>query len=311
MSEFELIQKLVADLPTSASTVIAAGDDCAGVRPPAEGHLLLLKTDAVVEGVHFTRQDDALQVGHKALARCLSDIAAMGGRPDSALITLGVPDMESTEYVEAVYRGLVATARRYEVAIVGGETVRNPGGLLISVSLTGSVIEERVVRRSGAQEGDAIFVTGELGGSILGHHLKFKPRVAEAAWLVERVPVHAMVDVSDGLNRDLGHILRASQVGATLNEQYLPIRREAKLRAREDAQAKPALWAALTDGEDFELVFTVPAADAVGLKDGWREAFPDTRLSLIGRIDAQAGLRLKQKDGIRSLSNEDGFDHFQ
>ncbi len=311
MNEKDLIRKLSSKLPTNQNTILSVGDDCAAVRPPASDEALLLKTDAVVENVHFTRKDAGEAVGRKALGRCLSDIAAMGGVPESALITLGLPGEDDEAYAESIYEGLSAMARDFDVAIVGGETTRNPGGLFISVALTGRAPKDGGVRRSGAQIGDAIFVSGELGASIVGRHLDFTPRVKEALWLVNEFEVRSMIDVSDGLATDLGHILQGSGVGALIDESFLPISRAAKLRARENEAAKTPLLAALTDGEDFELLFTVAPSVAVRVKDSWREAFPDVPLSVIGKIEESPGLRLKQVNGIRSLGGVDGYDHFQ
>ena len=311
MRERQLIQELIAGLPTNQNTLVPAGDDCAVVSNGDGASALLLKVDAVVEEVHFRRSDSPRKVGRKALARCLSDVAAMGGTPDSALVSIGLRGEEDQGYVRELYEGLAEIARDFDVAVVGGETVRNPGGLFVSVSLTGRACARGAVRRSGARAGEAIFVSGCLGGASAGHHLEFDPRVRESLWLVDRFQVSAMIDVSDGLATDLGTLLQQSAVGATLDEAFLPISRAARIRAREDESAKSPLLAALTDGEDFELLFTVAASDAVDLKDAWRTQFPEVPLSLIGRTERDSGLRLKQKDGVRTLGSGDGYDHFQ
>jgi thiamine-monophosphate kinase len=259
---------------------------------------VLFKTDAVVEGIHFTNQARPEQVGHKALARCLSDIAAMAGSPTAVLVTLGLPPQSPPDYLQAVYAGINALAARYGVAIVGGETTTNPERILISIALLGTVPKTRVALRSSGRPGDAIFVTGELGGSLAGKHLEFEPRVAEGKWLAENTELHAMIDLSDGLAGDLRHILKASQVGAELLESAIPVSRAAKLRARANG-GKPPLLAALTDGEDFELLFTVPSGHAVALVDAWKKRFPETRLSCIGKITAEAGLKIRDRSGVR------------
>ena len=311
MNERELIRKLIAKLPKNQKTILGPGDDCAVVVPPGEGEALLLKTDAIVESVHFTLEDRPELVGRKAIARCLSDVAAMGGIPESVLITVGFPVDGDEGFLERVYDGAIALATEFDVAIVGGEMTRNPGGLMLSVAMTGQVARDGAVKRSGAQVGDAIFVSGALGGSRSGHHLEFVPRLKEAQWLIENFEIRSMIDISDGLASDLGHIARESKVGALVDEVYLPISRAAKLRSRENESAKTPLLAALTDGEDFELLFTSAPKNAVKLKDSWRENFPDVPISVIGRIEAEPGLRLKQATGIRSLGGVDGFDHFQ
>ena len=272
--------------------------------------LVLFKTDAVVEGIHFTTETPPEQIGHKALARCLSDIAAMAGIPNAALITLGLPQGFDPARIEKIYAGMGALARKYEVAIVGGETTTNPGQMLISVSLIGTAPRGRCVLRSGALAGDAIFVTGELGGSFAGRHLEFEPRLHEARWLSENFEVHSMIDISDGLAGDLRHIMNASRVGAELLSSAIPASRAAKQAAKSGSLAKPALVAALTDGEDFELLFTLPGKDAVALLDAWKEHFPKLKLSCIGKMNEREGLTIRDRQGVRQLDLH-GYEHFQ
>jgi thiamine-monophosphate kinase len=310
MNEFELIARITRDLAGNASVVVAAGDDCAVLDLGRPGHHLLFKTDAVVEGVHFLSQTPPEKIGHKALARPLSDIAAMAGRPVAALVTLGLPPNHDSARVQGIYDGMNATARRHGVAIVGGETTTNPGGLLLSIALLGVVEPGRCLLRSGARPGHALFVTGQLGGSLAGRHLEFEPRLAEALWLGENFPVSAMIDLSDGLAGDLRHILHASGVGAELLAGAIPISREARLQSKSHPGAKPALLAALTDGEDFELLFTLPASHAVALADAWRKQFPSLPLSCIGKITAENGVHLRDHTGIRPLTAH-GYTHFQ
>jgi len=270
---------------------------------------LLFKTDAVVEGIHFESDTEPERVGHKALGRCLSDVAAMAGQPTAALVTLALPPKFDAKWVERFYAGMGTLARCYDVAIPGGEVSTNPERKVISVSLIGTVAKEISVRRSGARVGDAIFVTGELGGSLSGRHLDFEPRVLEGQWLASHFAIHAMIDLSDGLAGDLRHILRASNIGAELLSEAIPISRAAKLRAREGSASKPPLLAALSDGEDFELLFTLASRNAVALLDEWKKAFPKVRLSCIGKIIAGSSLKLRDKDGSRELTLG-GYVHF-
>jgi thiamine-monophosphate kinase len=309
MNEFELIARLTRVLPTNDSVVVGAGDDCAVLDVGAGDRLLLFKTDAVVEGVHFTSGTPPEQIGHKALARCLSDIAAMAGTPTAAVITIGLPRKFEPEFVEKIYTGLNALAKRQGVAIVGGETTTNPERVLISVALIGSVPRGKLLLRSGAKVGDAIFVTGELGGSLAGRHLAFEPRLAEARWLAEHFTIHSLMDVSDGLAGDLRHLLNASHVGAELLKSAIPISRAAKVISRKGDAAKPAFVAALTDGEDFELLFTVAGKSAVPVLDAWKKQFPKLKLSCIGKIVAGEGIRLRDETGIRPLTAH-GYVHF-
>ncbi len=348
MNEFELIARLTASLPSNPAVVTGVGDDCAVLDVGAPGRRLLFKTDAIVEGIHFLPTADPRKIGHKALGRCLSDIAAMGGRPLAALITLALPSNFEVPFVSAIYDGMNALARRYGVAIVGGETTTNPERMLISVSMLGEC--SNGILRSGAKSGDAIFVTGELGGSILGKHLEFEPRVAEGQWLAEHFPIHAMIDISDGLVNDLRHILKASGVGAELLAKSIPVSPAARQRCSKvaplwgrppvcrfqeplapwtptDFGAAPAhkracgseptvasspetpLMAALGDGEDFELLLCVSGKQAVPLLDAWKKQFPALRLTCIGKIRPEPGLSLRDKTGIHTLESH-GYVHF-
>jgi thiamine-monophosphate kinase len=309
MNELELIARLTPSLPANASLVAGAGDDCAVLDCGLPGRYLLFKTDAVVQGVHFTARATPEQIGHKALGRCLSDIAAMAGRPLAALVTAALPNNFDPSFVERIYAGLNALALRHGVAIAGGETVSNPERLLLSISMVGEVARDKCVRRGGAKAGDALFVTGELGGSLSGRHLDFEPRLAEAQWLAQNFRIHSMIDLSDGLAGDLRHILRASHTGAELLSQAIPISRAARLQARPPSHSKPPLLAALGDGEDFELLFTVASRDAVRLLDRWKKQFPKLRLTCIGRITAGRGLKLRDKTGLHSLETH-GYVHF-
>jgi thiamine-monophosphate kinase len=315
MTEFELISRLKPLLPRTPLVVHGAGDDCAVLSAPLPGNELLFKTDAVVEGFHFLADTEPERVGRKALARCLSDIAAMGGTPTAAVVTLGLPPGYDPNRVEGIYRGLRALAEAHDVAIVGGETTTNPDRLLISISLLGTVAAGRAVLRTGARPGDALFVTGELGGSIHGHHLDFEPRLREGRWLAGSGMIHSMIDVSDGLAGDLPHLLGSGApgepaLGAELLKSAIPIRRAARLAARLSDTAKPPIVAALADGEDFELLFTVAPRDAVEILDGWRSAFPDVPLACIGKITDRPGIWLRGEDGMRPMIGK-GYEHFR
>ncbi len=309
MNEFELIEKLTRSLPANKYVVTGSGDDCAVLDLGLPDKLLLFKTDALVEGTHFRTSAPPEKIGHKALARCLSDIAAMGGTPIAALITIALPKNFDVAFVEAIYSGINALARKHDVAIAGGETTTNPECILISVALLGLVPRGKAVLRSGAEAGDALFVTGELGGSLAARHLEFEPRLAQGRWLAENFQLHAMIDLSDGLAGDLRHILKASRVGAELLTTAIPISRAAKLASKAESSAKPPLLAALTDGEDFELLFTIAGKDAVPLLDAWKKEFPKTPLTCIGKITAGEGITLRDKSGARPLTAH-GYEHF-
>src|SRR5947207_5518328 len=238
MNEFELIARLTRSLPTNKSVVVGPGDDCAVLDMGLPDRLILFKTDAIVEGIHFTSSVTPQKIGHKALARCLSDVAAMAGTPTAALITIALPPDFDPDFVEGIYAGMNALARRQQVAIVGGETSTNPERTLISIALLGWVPRGKAILRSGAEPGDAIFVTGELGGSLAGKHFEFEPRLAEARWLAQHFSIHAMIDLSDGLAEDLRHLLKASRVGAELLASAIPLSPELRRRSRKAGAPK-------------------------------------------------------------------------
>jgi len=319
MHEFELIHTLIPMLPRNAATIVGAGDDCAVIDLGIPGQWALFKTDAVVQDVHFTTKTPPEKIGHKALGRCLSDIAAMAGTPVSALVTLGLPRFYDPAWVSRIYAGMSELATRYETAIVGGETTTNPERVFLSISMLGKATPGKCPLRSDAKPSDAIFVTGELGGSILGKHLDFEPRIQEASWLVNHFDIHSMMDISDGLAGDLPHILRASRCGAELLASAIPISRDARTvcssahgRSHDHSPLSrhcDPLSSALSDGEDFELLFTVSSRDAAPLLDAWKNAFPGIRLSCIGKITGENGLRLRTKDNLTEISFH-GYQHF-
>jgi len=309
MNEFDLIRKLTESLPTNDSVATGAGDDCAVLDLGVPDRQFLFKTDAVVEGIHFLPDTAPEKVGHKALARCLSDIAAMAGTPIAALVTIGLPKSYDPGRVAAFYQGMRPVAERLRVAIVGGETTTNPERVFISISLLGWVPRGKAVLRSGAKAGDAIFVSGELGGSLSGRHLEVEPRIAEAQWLADHFQVHSMIDLSDGLASDLQHILHQSGVGAELLAMSIPISRAAKLAHKASPSAKSPLLAALTDGEDFELLFTLASRTAVPLLDSWKRQFSELKLTCIGKVIAGEGVTIQDKQGVRKLSAH-GYVHF-
>ena len=292
LGEDRLLEALLPHLRTTTEVIAGAGDDCAVVRFSTADRLLLLKTDCVVEGVHFIASASPRAVGWKAMARPLSDIAAMSGLPLFALVTLIVPAATPSRWATELYRGLAKAARRFGVAIVGGETSSTIGPRTISVSIAGSVENERCVTRSGGQAGDDLFVTGLLGGSIRGKHLRFIPRIEEARWLTSRFPIHAMMDLSDGLGADLPRLARASGVGFEIDEGAVP-----RTRGCSSAQA-------IQDGEDYELLFAAAPNDTRALEKQWAKKFPKLRLTRIGRLTS-AGV------GRRSSKSRGGYVHFK
>lgn len=270
--EDRLVAELTRGLALDENVRVGAGDDCAVIGAPRAARWQLLKTDVVVEGVHFLRTDEPRRVGWKALCRAISDFAAMGGVPAHALVTLAVSADEEVSRVKAIYAGLSRAARRFEVSIVGGETSRSPGPLFLDLALSGWVERGRCILRSGGRAGDALYVTGRLGGSRAGKHLDFTPRLAEGRWLAAHIRPRAMMDLSDGLAADLPRLARASRCGFMLNEAAIPRTRGV------------ALDGALADGEDFELLFAVSPRMVARLEPAWRKEFPRLALTRIGAL---------------------------
>ena len=279
LGENRLLEQITRELPTNRSVVVGPGDDCAILRFGSAERLLVLKTDCVVEGVHFTSDSKPAAVGWKAMARGLSDFAAMSAVPESALVTLIAPASTPANWVTQLYRGLSKAAAMFEVAIAGGETSRTDGRSAISVSLTGRVEPDRYVTRRGGRAGDELFVTGRLGGSLGGRHLTFTPRIAESRWLTKHVRVRAMMDLSDGLGADLPRLADSSGVGFEVDEAALPRNRGCTVEQ------------AIGDGEDYELLFAISPTDADRLERAWRRKFARLPLTRIGRFTP----RLEQK----------------
>ena len=272
LGEEKLLAEILARLPESKRVVVGAGDDCAVVRFRGAPDLLVLKSDCVVEDVHFIGSAPATAVGWKAMMRALSDYAAMGAFPEFALITLVIAANKKQTWVRDLYRGLNRAAKRFDVAIVGGETSATTGSTVVTVSMAGYVEAEYLVTRAGGKMGDDLFVTGKLGGSIREHHLNFVPRIPESRWLARHFDVHAMIDLSDGLGIDLPRLARASGLGFRLEKAALPVARGCTVEQ------------AISDGEDYELLFAISPRESRRLQTAWGKKFPETPLTLIGRL---------------------------
>ncbi len=295
VGEFGLIDLLQKSAAGNRSLVKGIGDDTAVLRAGA-GKDLLFTTDMLVEGTHFTLGMGAKKIGHKALACNLSDIAAMGGTPTAAVISCGLPKNVPVRFARDLFDGINVLCKRFKVAVAGGDTVRS-AKLVINIAMLGEVKKGRAVTRGGAKTGDVIFVTGPLGGTLKsGKHLSFVPRVKEAQFLTSRYQVSSMIDISDGLLADLGHILKAGKKGAVLHAQDIPLNRGARLRQ------------ALSGGEDFELLFTLPVKDAQRLMKSRSAGF---KFFPIGQIvERRKGLRIIGPDGKICASPKKGYCHF-
>lgn len=294
--ERALIRALLPGLPRRSDLLVPAGDDCAVIRLDKRWDGIL-KSDAVVEGVHFEPGAPAARIGHKALARVLSDFAAMGAEPQHVLVNLVAPARTPVARIRQVYAGLNRLARRWKLSVAGGETVGGPA-LELHVFGFGRVPPGTAVLRSGAHPGDVLYVTGALGGSIRGRHLRFEPRLREGRWLRAGGWAKAMIDVSDGLATDLRHLSEASGVGVVVDPSAVPV--SAAARALRDGRSP--LHHAWCDGEDFELLFSVPAGRARALERAWEKAFP-LRLTRLGDV-----IKARHLVGVPATR---GYEHFR
>ncbi len=291
VGEDALIASLLGGLPIPRGVIAGAGDDCAIVESPGNKNLLVLKPDCVVEKIHFAPATDPIRVGWKAMMRPLSDFAALSAVPKFALITLIVPAIRSTSWVKKLYRGLQRAGSRFDVGIIGGETSATRGPSVISVSVSGFVEKGRWISRCGGKNGDDLFVTGRLGGSLRGKHLRFVPRINESRWLTKNFSVHAMMDLSDGLGADLPRLAAASKLGLKIDMEKLPLARDAKI---DDA---------ISDGEDYELLFATSPRDRKRLQRDWRKKFPNLELTRIGSLNRKSKIKNRKLPG--------GYVHFQ
>ena len=301
VGEFGFIEELRRRTRTSRSVLLGIGDDAAVLKLPG-GRELLFTTDMILEDRHFClSRATAYQIGWKAMAVNLSDIAAMGGIPTHAVVAVGLPAGMTMRFARDLYRGLSAAAGRFKVNIVGGDTNRSDK-IVVSVALLGAVEKGRAVKRSGAKTGDFIFVSGALGGSYdSGKHLNFIPRIVEARFIHTNFRIHAMMDISDGLSSDIHRLCQASGVGALLRENAIPV-------------SSPAVGVerALTDGEDFELLFTLGPGEAARLCRYQGRNKRNGFFYPVGNIvKKKCGINLLRNDGRRVLLSAKGFDHFK
>jgi len=295
IGEFELIKEIAKWMGVGKGLVKGIGDDTAVIKCDKKRHLLFT-TDMLIEGVHFKiRGVKPSLIGRKSLAVNISDIAAMGGRPKYGIVAFGASPSSKLPFVKELFRGVKKLADEFEVYIIGGDTNKSDK-LIINISLIGEVEMGHLVLRSGAKVGDAIFVTGNLGGSLKsGRHLSFVPRIKESRFLVENFKINSMIDISDGLASDLARITESSNVGAVLDEKSIPVSRGCNVKN------------ALFDGEDFELLFTALKKDADKILKKWPFKL---KLSAVGRITAaKKTVKLKSGKKENSIAGK-GFRHF-
>lgn len=286
-----LLRRFAAWQEAKENLLVGPGDDCAVVRPENGGDILL-KTDAVIEGVHFATDTKPTLIGHKAVARVASDFAAMGGRPNHFLVTILLRGDTPLDWLDSFYQGAGEAIDSWGATIAGGETGRipAPGPQVISIAATGCLTSGGPILRSGGQPGDILVVTGRLGGSFAsGRHLTFTPRIREAAWLATHCRPTAMMDLSDGLARDLPRLAEASRCSFLIDPSSLPL--------HEGCDAARAA----ADGEDYELLAAIPTDKMPELTSLWAAEFPGTPLTAIGRLTPP---------GTPATPLYGGWDHF-
>lgn len=332
MDEFSFVEYLRKKIPTHGRVRVGIGDDAA-VLDVAKDKQLVVSTDVIVENVDFKiKVLSPEKIGRKALAVNLSDMAAMGALPTAFVISIGKPPHISMSWLKRFYNGLLALAKQYDAPCVGGDFSRSKE-FFASITIFGEVSSHHLVKRSGAMQGDWIAVTGVLGGSILHHHYDFTPRIREGIFISGHITPTAMIDISDGLVQDLVHILKASKAGAMLDLDKIPVSRDAKkvaqavilrrskVRAIEESQSgilrsaqdDEALKKALSDGEDFELLFTVPPWQKMMLEKSWAKQFPKVPLTWIGKIEGKMpriSWRWNGKKIAAPKLSQKGFSHF-
>jgi thiamine-monophosphate kinase len=313
-AEKSLISRIRGRAARKRGVVAGIGDDCAVLQIPA-GHETLVTTDFSLEGVHFRRDlHPAETVGHRCLARGLSDIAAMGGNPIAAFLSLAVPQNLPQSWVGQFVRGFLKLADASHVSLAGGDTAQSPGGVLADIVVVGSAPKGKAIRRSGARAGDRIYVTGALGGAAATLKLLFAgrklrrsdfpqhfypaPRIEVGRFLLEKGVASAMTDISDGLSTDLAHICEESRVGAEIHAPAIPCARIGK-PARE-----VELQFALNGGDDYELLFTAPHDKRMPTR------IAGVTVTQIGHITKDKHMVLVNQDGVAAELRPQGWEHF-
>jgi thiamine-monophosphate kinase len=298
IGEHEAIRQLTACIKTASPDLrVGPGDDCAVCRlPDGKEWEEVFTTDPVIEGVHFFAGENPERIGHKAVGRILSDLAAMGAEPRWILVNLVAPASQSIDDLKRAYLAMKKLAHSFGAQIIGGDLAEGPR-LAFHLFGTGILPAQTALLRATAQPGDSLFVTGKLGCSAQGKHLDFMPRVKEGIFLRKTGWVHALMDISDGLATDLPHLLSASNVGAVLHAEKIP--------------CNGTLQEALFDGEDFELLFSVSAEHAQPLQALWSKQFsiPLTQIGILTPQPEQ--LHLLQPNGTRAPLQKKAFEHFK
>ena len=316
--EFAFINRIQALFPTSADVLHGPGDDCAVVR--VGDRIQLVSTDASVEGVHFRRNwTTHYDIGWKAVAAALSDIAAMGGQPQFVLTSIAIPTSESIDDLESLYKGVADAASACEAVVIGGDTTQSPSGLMIDVTVIGEALNNGFILRKGAQSGDMLVIIGTPGRSragllalqnnidspeVIRAHNHPTPRITEGLWLSEHPHVRAMIDVSDGIAQDAGHIAKASGIGVGMTSASVAIDPELLTLCMELDESIPDL--VFTGGEDYELAFAVDPDHSLELIENFRRTFNLPSYAIGAFSDKIDGVTI---DG--NPVEHRGYDHFR
>lgn len=307
--EVDFVSRLLSRIPPDARLEVPPGDDAAVLRPPAERRTVVT-VDMLMEGVDFILGSDCTprQVGHKAIAVNLSDLAAMAARPEAVVAAVALPRRAGDAIGRELLDGMLACAAAHGATLAGGDTNSWDGPLVISITALGSVPPGKAWRRDAARPGDLLVVSGACGGSLLGRHLAVTPRCREALLVAERFDVHAAIDISDGLSLDLARMMSASRAAAVLDLASIPLHADATSMAARPGDERTPLEHALGDGEDFELLLSLPApearrlaAEAVGLT-----GIPFT---VIGEVIEGRGLSARVADGSTAPLVPRGYEH--
>ena len=306
LMEFEFIDWLRKRLPDHPRLVLGPGDDAAILNLGQDSDCVVT-SDLLTDEVDFDlRETDASRIGRKALAVNLSDLAAMAAEPVAAIVSLALPRDGALALAKQLYKGLLPLAEEFQLSIAGGDTNCWNGPLALSITAIGRVTSQGPLQRSTARPGDELIVTGCLGGSILGKHLDFNPRVNEALLLNKQYDIHAAIDISDGLSLDIFRLVSESRCGAEIQLEQIPVSEPARQLAQMKNNGRTPLAHALSDGEDFELVLAVPQKEATRLLQEQPLEVPLTR---IGRCTNDTGLWSINDDGVRAALPPKGFEH--
>ena len=307
MGEFSFIQWIRERQKRRKDVILGIGDDCAVINVSSD-RMCLITTDMLVDGTHFDLKKCSVRdVGRKAIACSISDMAAMGCQATVAVISICFPDHTTENFAQELYKGIWSIADKYDIGIVGGDIISGDSPLCINVTMLGRDDGLKPVKRSGARVGDKILVTGTLGGSLLGKHLYFEPRIKEGIVLNKNFSIHAMIDISDGLTADLNHILEESHVGAILYEDCIPVSPDAVKISKQTGQTP--FFHALSDGEDYELLMTLSRSQAKKVMKS--PLFKKGICSCIGEVVRGNGIQMRFSDGKIRRVKPRGYEHFK